>query len=332
MLIPPRYRLTDQITGLLTSIEGSRQVIDAIKIPPEIETNIRRASTLKSSLFSARVEGNPLTLEDLTKSSETQKKLEVMNIFKALSFVNQRKNKDVSTSEILTLHSIVMKGLSEEKDLGRFRKNAEAIFNSAGIAVYMPPSPRFVPGLVERLTKYINSDKEKFIPVKAALAHFTFEKIHPFLDGSGRVGRLLIQKILIQAGYGMKGLLSLEEYIDDQRSEYYRILEEPEKDTTDYVLFILEAIDETAKSAKELVVQKQQAEVIDYLLPRRAEIFSIIRDQKLVQFDQVRRRFVKVNERTLRYDLKKLQDQGLIRKRGATKGVYYEIVKKSGTS
>lgn len=327
MLIPPVYRNTDEITRLLASIEGSKQVIESIQIPPEVETNIRRTSTLKSSLFSARVEGNTLTLDELTRSSATQKKLEVMNVLKAMNYLNQKKNKDISSTDILTMHEIAMKGLIDLDNLGSFRNNMEAIFNSAGIAIFMPPPPRQVPGLVEKLIKYINSDKEKFIPIKASLAHYSFEKIHPFLDGSGRVGRLVMQKILIQGGYGMKGLLSMEEYIDNNRSEYYRMLEEPEKDATDYLAFMLEAIDETAKKAKELVMQKQNAEVTDYLLPRRAEIYQIIKDQKIVQFDQIKRRFAKVNDRTLRYDLKQLQNQGLIRKRGTTKGVYYEIMK-----
>lgn len=325
MIIPPRYRHVPEITTLLSSIEASKEVIDAIAVPPEIENNIRRKSTLKSSLFSARVEGNPLTMDEFAKTSETQKKAEVMNILKAMNFISQRSARDITLKDILTLHEIAMKGLLPPDKLGRLRNNMEAIFNSAGIAIYMPPPPRQVPGLMNRLVKFINSDREKFIPVKAVLAHYTFEKIHPFLDGSGRVGRLLLQKVLTQGGYGMKGLLSFEEYIDEHRSEYYRMLEEPEKDSTDYILFMLEAIDETAKKAKEIILTKQEAEVADYLLPRRAEIYNIIKDQKLIQFDQIKRRFAKVNDRTLRYDLKKLQDQGLIRKRGTTRGVYYEL-------
>ncbi len=324
MLIPPVYRLTAKITKLLASIEASKEVIDAITIPPEIEKNIRRKSTLKSSLFSARIEGNPLTLEELAKSSETQKKLEVMNIFKAINFIRQKGARDITNSEILEIHKIVMSGLENPENTGVYRNNMEAIFNEAGIAIYMPPPPRRVPKLIDKLIKYTKSQKEKFVPIKASLAHYTFEKIHPFLDGNGRVGRLLMQKILIQGGYGMKGLLALEEYIDNYKSEYYRMLEEPEKDTTDYLIFMLTAIDETAKKAKKLVTQKQEADVTDYLLPRRAEIYNIIRDHKLVQFDQIKRRFAKVSPRTLRYDLKKLQDQGLVRKRGTTKGVYYE--------
>jgi len=327
MIIPPVYRLTSEITKLLSSIEGSREVIDAITIPPEIENNIRRKSTLKSSLFSARIEGNPLTMDELAKSSETQKKLEVMNILKALSYIRQRGARDITNAEILEIHKISMKGLVDSDNWGKYRNNMEAIFNEAGIAIFMPPPPKQVPSYINKLIKYIKSSKEKFIPIKASLAHYSFEKIHPFLDGSGRVGRLVMQKILIQGGYGLKGLLALEEYIDNHRSEYYRMLEEPEKDATDYLVFMLTAIDETAKEAKKLVTQKQEADVTDYLLPRRAEIYNIIKDHKLVQFDQIKRRFVKVNPRTLRYDLKKLQDQGLVRKRGTTRGVYYEFIK-----
>lgn len=324
MIIPPRYRLVSEITQLISSIEASREVIDAITIPPEIENNIRRNSTLKSSLFSARVEGNPLTMEDLARTSETQKKLEVFNVLKAINYINQKSGKDISVTEILTLHQIAMKGLVEPDTLGRLRGNMEAIFNSAGIAIYMPPPPKQVPGYMARLVKYIASDKEKFIPIKAALAHFTFEKIHPFLDGSGRVGRLVMQKVLIQGGYGMKGILPLEEYIDEHRSEYYRMLEEPEKDATDYLIFMLQAIAETAQKSKELVLAKKDADASEYLLPRRAEILALVRDHKMIQFDQIKRRFMEVNERTLRYDIKKLQDQGFVKKRGTTKGVYYE--------
>ena len=104
------------------------------------------------------------------------------------------------------------------------------------------------------------------------------------------------------------------------------MLDEPENDVTDYIEFMLEAIVQTADQAKNLVLNKRESNPMDLLLPRRAEILRIIIDHKLVNFDMVRRRFLKVNERTLRYDLKNLQDKGLIRKRGATKSVYYEAV------
>ncbi len=324
MLIPPLYDLTPSISELLQSIESSRAVIDSIQIPPEVENNIRRHSALRTSLYSARIEGNSLTLDELTQPSKAQQKAEVFNILKAMNFINQKKNKDLTSQTILDIHKIAAEGLTDTP--GKYRTEQNAIFNSAGIAIYMPPPPRFIETNLEKLIKFVLSGKERFVPIKACLAHYSFEKIHPFLDGNGRVGRLLMQKILTQNGYGMKGLLSLEEYLDNHRAEYYRALEEPEKDVTDYLEFMLIAMAETAKGAREMALQKQTAEVEDYLLPRRAELLRIIKEQKIVNFDQLRRRFANVNERTLRYDLKKLQDGGLIRKRGTTKGVYYNAV------
>lgn len=326
MLIPPKYTLTTQISRLLQQIEAAKEVINAIPIPPEIEMNIRRESVLKSSLYSARIEGNPLTLEELNhKPSTDQKKREVFNVLKGLQFVHERGARDLTTSFLLQMHEKTMTGLTDKKNLGVLRNQAEAIYNSAGIAIYLPPTPKQIRGLIIRLLKFVNSEKETFIPVRAALSHYTFEKIHPFLDGNGRVGRLLLQAILEKGEYGMKGLLNVEEYLDNNRNKYYRALDEPEKDATEYVEFMLEAIAQTAENAKQLVLNKQKVEAEDYLLPRRSEILRIIKDQKMVSIDMIKRRFPKINERTLRYDLKKLQEGGFIRKRGTTKGVYYQI-------
>lgn len=325
MVIPPKYFLTPKISQLLQSIEVSKEVINSVDIPKELEINIRRKSTLKSSLFSARIEGNTLTLDELPKTpSKSQRTQEVFNILKALNWVYERRAKDLTIKDILKLQQMVMAGLSEKQDLGKFRIGLGAIFNSSGIAIYLPPRPAQILPLIKRLIKFANSEKEQFVPIKATLIHYTFEKIHPFLDGNGRVGRLLLQAVLQKEGYGMKGILPLEEYLDNHRSEYYSVLELTDKDVTDYVEFILEAISETAKEVKKEFLKKDEIKIEDLLLPRRAEILNIIKDHGMANFDIIRRRFMAVNERTLRYDLKKLVDSGLIKKRGTTKGVYYE--------
>lgn len=328
MLIPPKYTLTTRITQSLQAIEASREVIETISIPPEVEINIRRQSILKSSLYSARIEGNPLIMDDLnTRPSADQKKREVFNILKTLELMRSRSAKDLAAKDLLQFHQKTMDGLIERENLGLFRKEVNAIFNAAGIAIYMPPPPRQVPGLIDKLVKFSNSAKEPIVPIRACLAHYSFEKIHPFLDGNGRVGRLLLQAILEKSGYGMKGLVAVEEYLDAHRSEYYRSLEDTEKDVTDYLEFMLEALAVSSQKAKELILTKQEVEKTDFLLPRRAEIYNIIKDHELVNFDTIRRRFMRINERTLRYDLKKLTDAGLIQKLGTTKGVYYKVKK-----
>ncbi len=325
MLIPPKYSLTSRISQLLSSIEASRAVIASIEIPKEVEMNIRRASSLKSSLFSARIEGNPLTLDDLSdRSSGDIKKIEIYNILKAINALSTNDRKLFIALDIKNYHKIVMKDLSDSNNLGNFRKEVSAIFNSSGIAVYMPPPPSQIQSLVESLLEYINSEREQFVPIRASLAHYTFEKIHPFLDGNGRIGRLLIQAVMQNGGYEMKGLLSIEEYLDTHRTGYYQALESSDSEVTDYLEFMLSAIAQTADDVKQQISLKKEFSPEDTLLPRRAEILNIIRDHKIVNFDQIRRRFLRVNERMLRYDLKKLTDAGYIKKLGSTKGVYYE--------
>ncbi len=94
MIIPPRYTLTPRIVELLQTIAAAKQVIDDVAIPPEVEQNIRRASTLRSSVFSARIEGNPYTLEEILHApSKDQKKAEAMNILKGLDYVQEKEKK-----------------------------------------------------------------------------------------------------------------------------------------------------------------------------------------------------------------------------------------------
>lgn len=323
MIIPPKYTLTKEITGLLNEIEGAKAVIDATPIAPEIETNIRRKATLQSSLFSARIEGNNLNLSDLTPGSKVQKKAEVFNILKGLEFLRNRDKKDLTEKELLQIHEITLSGLNEEA--GKFRTVPSATFNGDGVAIYMHPPAKLAQRYITRLLKFTNSEREVFVPIRAALAHYSFEKIHPFLDGNGRVGRLLLQKVLMQGGYGMKGLLSIEEYLDNHRSEYYRSLEEPEKEVTDYLVFMLTAILEAAKKSVKLIQNSDETGPEDFLLPRRSEIVKIARDQKMINIDMLSRRFEGVNPRTLRHDVKKLVEGGFLTKLGTTRGVYYSI-------
>lgn len=329
MRIPPKYKLNPKISELVQKLEINRQIINSIPIAPEIEKNIRRESLLKSSLFSAQIEGNPLTFEqaqrELFLDPEKREKIEVANILKAINWLNRRfkKGKEITKKDILEVHRITMNYLISPDNLGKFRREPGAIFNQAGVVVYLAPPAGEIAQLINQLLGYINSQQEKIAPIKAALTHLSFEKIHPFLDGNGRVGRLLFQAVLAKEDYRMKNLVTIEEYLNEHRDEYYYFLDVSKKDATPYLEFFLEGLWSQTEKIKEVIFQKQEAKPEDSLLPRRLEILNIIRDHKLVSFDFIRRRFLKVNPRTLRYDLKKLVEAGFIIKKGKTKGVFY---------
>lgn len=330
MVIPPQYTITPQILELVAKIEAIRIYFSSVKIPDLLKENIQRVSILKSSLFSARIEGNPLTLKEFdTSSGSDQKKIEVLNILNAASFIDKqlKTGGKILKKNILDLHKIVMDNLTAEK--GVFRNEMGAIFNMAGVAVYVSPSPKEIPALINKLLEYSNSDFEKFPIVNAFISHLIFEKIHPFLDGNGRVGRLLVFLILKFKKQGFEISIPFEEYLDLHKDEYYYHLDKGLKEPGNYLLFMLEAFYNQSEKTKELIETELKKEQTFFLPPRQEEIFNIIKDHEVVSFDTIRRRFTEVPERTLRWDLKKLLGLNLIIKSGKTKGSFYKVSSRS---
>jgi len=321
-----RYKETQEIKKLLIELEALRILFDQVKALPHIEENLRRESLLKSALFSARVEGNPLNLEKIKFASVEEKtsdikKLEVFNLLPAYRFVYGRKApKKLNITFIKKLHQMTMKSISA--DVGRLRTEPWAIFNQAGVAVYLAPAPFRLSNLMQDFIRIAQELKYE-PPIRAAILQFLFEKIHPFADGNGRVGRLISAYIMKNGEYSFRGLVSMEEIIDKNRENYYQALE-PSRDVTLFVEFFLRSIIEQAKSVLGKLSEKEKELPEDFLLPRRREIFKIIKDHPYCTFNFISRRFPAVNPKSLHYDLKQLQEKGFIIKAGKTRGASYK--------
>src|SRR3989338_6935286 len=325
MKIPPEYKITPEILDLISKVDTNLMFLSSLNVPVELKQKIQRISLLKSSLFSARIEGNPLTLTTVNEgNTDEEKNKEIFNIVKANQFLNKiiKNNFKIDKKFIYSLHSLVMSG--EPGKTKSFRHEMGAIFNQAGVAVYLSPPPTQVNRLIDQLNNYINSSKEKFPLVCALISHLIFEKIHPFVDGNGRVGRLLIFSILKAKGYGDGYLISFEKYLDENKSDYYYFLDQGFKNVENYLIFMLTAfLKESEELKKQIELTKSGTEGL--LPPRQEEIYLIIKEHKVVSFDNIRRRFLKVPERTLRYDLKKLTEKKMIIKIGETRGSFYKI-------
>jgi len=115
----------------------------------------------------------------------------------------------------------------------------------------------------------------------------------------------------------------LEEYLEKNRESYYELLAINKKDITAFVEFFLEAVAEQAEKTITGLKDIDQERVEDSLLPRRREILEIIKDHEIVSFDFIKRRFSKVAQSTLHYDLRKLIQGGFVKKLGSTRGVRY---------
>lgn len=332
MLIPPKYTINSKIISLLQEIENLKT---KLIISSENELNIshkRQKSILKSSLYSARIEGNKLKQDEVSSeilnNPKEIEKIELANIYQTIEYILSKNwNKKISIEDIKQIHHKILLNIST--NAGSFRSEQSAIFNQAGVVIYVCPPPQQIKPLLTDLLNYIHSNDEPITLIKAAVSHFSFEKIHPFLDGNGRVGRSLIHLILKKYNYDLGGMVAFEQYIDENKDTYYDYLSLSQKDITLFIKFILQAIlnglkrqvNSSSKTPIELSLE-------DKLPLRRFEILNIIKDHKFVSFDFIKRRFISTPERTLSYDLKKLQDVGLIKKRGATRGVIYESIKK----
>lgn len=325
MKIPPIYAITPEIIEIITKIEAHRIYFASLNVPFQIKDKIQRVSLLKSSLYSARIEGNPLELNDISlEKSKEINKLEIFNIIEASRFIGKQDFKNSITKEmILELHKRVLKNI--DTNAGFFRKEQGAIFNQAGVAVYMPPSFFEVPKLLDKLLTYVNNNDEKFPLVAVFVSHLIFEKIHPFLDGNGRVGRLLIPLILKVKGWDFTFTIPFEEYLDENKTDYYFYLDKGLEDTNEYLIFMLKAFFAEIEKIKIQIETEGAKGTGLFLPPRQEEIVDIIKDHTVVSFDMIRRRFLKVPQRTLRWDLKKLLDKKVIEKTGETKGRYYRI-------
>ena len=213
---------------------------------------------------SSRIEGTRTTVEedllDVTDINPEKRDdwEEVQNYVKATNYgVERIKNGfPVCTRLIRELHKILMQGVrGEHKTPGEFRTSQNWIGGSMpSNAVYVPPPHTEIAECLTDFEKFINNE-EIDTPdlIKIAILHYQFESIHPFLDGNGRIGRLLIPLYIQSKGMLEKSCLYISDYIERNKDTYYDMLTRvrTHNDMIAWIKFFLEAVIETSKTAKE---------------------------------------------------------------------------------
>ncbi len=217
----------------------------------------------REAVLSSQIEGTQSSLSDLllyeleeVPGVPFDDVIEVSNYVAALDhgMARLREGFPLSNRLIREVHSkLLSRGRGSEKLPGEFRRSQNWIGGTRpGNAHFVPPPPARVEDCMASLERFIH-DMDGPYPVllKAALAHVQFETIHPFLDGNGRVGRLLIALILHQSGVLSQPLLYLSLYFKQHRSEYYRLLDvvRMSGEWEAWLDFFLEGVEQTASGA-----------------------------------------------------------------------------------
>lgn len=214
----------------------------------------------KEALMSSQIEGTQATLEDvldpLIEDNTNRNVADVVNYIKATEYAIRRLHELPLCNRLLKeTHAILMEGVrGQEKNPGEFRCSQNWIGGKGSTlrnAKYIPPSPDDMTEAMSDLEKYINADDRLDGLIRAALIHYQFETIHPFLDGNGRIGRLLITLFLMEKKILTTPALYISYFLKKNRVEYYdRMTEVRSKGSYEqWVKFFLQALAESAKDA-----------------------------------------------------------------------------------
>lgn len=241
---------------------------------PDIDFFIR-AYVAKEATQSSRIEGTRTNIDDAFKDAddidpeERDDWAEVQNYIQAINYSIERlQTLPLSNRLLRETHAILMQGVrGEHKMPGEFRTSQNWIGVSLKNAVFIPPRHEYVPELMSDMERFLHDEEVKVPPlIKIAIAHYQFETIHPFLDGNGRLGRLMISLFLASESLLLKPALYLSDYFERHKTAYidHLMAVRDGHHMCGWLIFFLRGIEETARGStavfREILALKERIE------------------------------------------------------------------------
>lgn len=347
----PRYTLTSRQARHLMEIEAARAIVEQTPLPPAVQSEIRNRARLRSTHFSTRIEGNRLTLAEAEQvlagrrvplHGHERDVGEVRGYWKALLRVEEWAERGAELTEelIQRLHALV-EGNSRPT---RYRDGQNTIRDSAtGALVYLPPEARDVPALMAGLVAWIRQAETERLPPPfiAGLAHYQLVTIHPYYDGNGRTARLLATFLLQRDGYGLNGLVSLEEEHARDLTAYYSALAvhphhnyyegRDTADLTPWLEYFLTVLATAFTSTKEEILRvtregsHSEPDALRRLDARARAVLALFARQDRITSPEVAR-LLGLSDRTARLLLQRWTENGwLIAANPSRRGRVYEL-------
>ncbi len=262
--LPPEVDVDNEMVSLLVGANKQLYALESITAHiPSIKLFISMY-VRKEALLSSQIEGTQATLEDVLDptidKNANQNVSDVVNYIRATEYALERLSSlPLCNRLIRETHEVLMENVrGQERSPGEFRISQNWIGgkgSSLKNARYIPPSPTDMVECMSDLEKYINEDNDLDVLIRAALIHYQFETIHPFLDGNGRVGRLLITLFLMEKKVLSSPALYISYFLKANRIEYYdRMTEVRSKGNYEqWIKFFLRAVAESASDAIETI-------------------------------------------------------------------------------
>ena len=235
--LPPKIAVDWELVNLLSKADSKLEELSSRgQLLPNVHLLIRPLLVRREAVTSSRIENTQSGLEDLFLFEADQTELspmsdvkEIINYVRAMEYgIKRLEDLPISSRLICEIHGILMKGVRGEHATPGLMRTSQNWIGSPGCtlmdATYVPPPVPEMKQCLSDLEKYIHSDAQEPALIQCALVHYQFEAIHPFVDGNGRIGRLLIMFMLLEKKLLPQPLLYLSDFFERYRDEYYRLL------------------------------------------------------------------------------------------------------------
>jgi len=327
MSYEPPFKITSKAINLISQISEKIGEINTLE-NTERTVQLRKKNRIRTIHSSLAIENNSLTIEQITAIIEGKRVLgppneiqEVKNAVQAYELLlnlNPYKQND-----LLKAHQLMMNDLV--KHSGKYRKGGVGIFDGKGVVHVAPPADR-VPFLMNDLFDWLKSTDVHPL-IKSCVFHYEFEFIHPFEDGNGRMGRLW-QTVILTEWKPIFAWLPIETLIKENQKLYYKALgiSDSNADSTEFIEFMLSII---LKTIKEIITTelKITQKITQKITVNQQKIIDSIKNNPYITQEELAE-IVGIARLNIIKNMKKLQEQNIIKRIGADKNGYWQIVDK----
>ena len=338
-LLGLRYRITNKVLNALTDIAEVHERILQSGFSPQIIKKVKKESLTESAHYSTRIEGNPLTLDQVKSLvngrdviAERKSVDEVKNYLKVLENIDSYA---ADLPGILRIHHDISKGVIRNPAAsGRLRtvQNYVVSTDEKGRQeiVYTPPPPEKVKPMMEELAAWIEKHEKEVHPViQAGVCHYAIAMVHPFEDGNGRVARALAALVLRERGFDKRGVYSMDVYYVNDLDAYYgalRQVDEQKGDMTQWLEYFATGIYHSVARAYETMKALERTAGLNSRQQKALKF--VIRQGRITNRDH--RKMNKVSKVTAAKDLKEMADKEVLEVKGVGRGIHYVIPGLSG--
>jgi Fic family protein len=347
-MFTPTFTITNKILSNISKIEAAEEVIKHAPLLPLWEKQFKEDAIIRSAYHGTHIEGNQLQKDEakdvlmgkevLGRPRDIQ---EIINYRKVIEFIDDeanRKIEKITETLIKKLHRIITDKILTVEQAGEYRVKQVVIKNSqTGEITFRPPSPVEVPFLMREYLYWMNRDDHDSIhPVlKAGIAHHELVRIHPFIDGNGRIARILATLMLLLGGYDIRRFFSLEEYYDKDAIVYYHSLQKASSgDLTTWLEYFTfgaaiefdRVKEKILKLSKDVKLKERFGGQQIFLTERQIKIMEYIQEIGYLQNQSFVTVFPDVSEDTVLRDVQELIKKNIIKKIGSTKGARYVLI------